>query len=157
MKIQLIMVGRTTEKWLQEGTGQYFGRLKHYLPFEVKILTGVKKGGKLTPEELKQKEGNDILKNIDTSDCLVLLDENGKKFSSREFAGFLEKQMITGMRRLVFVIGGAWGFSDEVYGRADFKISLSPMTFSHQIVRLIFAEQLYRALTILNHEPYHHD
>ena len=151
------MVGRTTEKWLQEGTGQYFGRLKHYLPFEVKILTGVKKGGKLTPEELKQKEGNDILKNIDTSDCLVLLDENGKKFSSREFAGFLEKQMITGMRRLVFVIGGAWGFSDEVYGRADFKISLSPMTFSHQIVRLIFAEQLYRALTILNHEPYHHD
>ena len=151
------MVGRTSEKWLQEGIVHYFNRLKHYLPFEAKILPGIKNGGKLTPEVLKQKEGKEILKNIDASDRLILLDENGKNFTSREFAGFVEKQMVSGTRRLVFVIGGAWGFSDDVYGRANYKISLSPMTFSHQIVRLIFAEQLYRALTILNHEPYHHD
>ncbi|MGQ1891802.1 23S rRNA (pseudouridine(1915)-N(3))-methyltransferase RlmH [Thermophagus sp. OGC60D27] len=157
MKILLLMVGKTSEQWLQEGVAQYFQRLKHYLPFETKILPDVKNAGKRSPHALKQMEGRNILKNIDSSDRLILLDENGKHFSSRDFAGIIEKQMISGVRRLVFVIGGAWGVSEEVFKRADLKVSLSRMTFSHQMVRLIFVEQLYRALTILNNEPYHHD
>lgn len=157
MKVLLLMVGKTSEKWLSEGVESYFKRLNHYLPFEAKVLPDIKNAGKTRPDALKQMEGEAILKAIDKSDGLILLDEGGKQFSSRNFAGFMEKQMLSGTRRLVFVIGGAWGFSDEVYIRANSKVSLSGMTFSHQMVRLIFAEQLYRAMTILKNEPYHHD
>ncbi|MFO8002352.1 MAG: 23S rRNA (pseudouridine(1915)-N(3))-methyltransferase RlmH, partial [Marinilabilia sp.] len=149
--------GRTSEKWLKEGVSGYVGRIGHYLPFEEKILPEIKNAGKLKTAVLKQQEGESILKAIDNQDRVVLLDENGKLLTSRGFAEFMEKQMISGCRRLVFVIGGAWGFSDDVLRRADAKISLSRMTFSHQMVRLIFTEQLYRAMTILNNEPYHHD
>ncbi|WP_462319657.1 23S rRNA (pseudouridine(1915)-N(3))-methyltransferase RlmH [Marinilabilia sp.] len=157
MKVLLLMVGKTSEKWLHEGIESYFGRLNHYLPFEARVLPDIKNAGKIKPEALKKMEGEAILKTIDKSDSLILLDEGGKQFSSRNFAGFMEKQMLAGTRSLVFVIGGAWGFSEEVYNRSNSRISLSKMTFSHQMVRLIFAEQLYRAMTILKNEPYHHD
>jgi 23S rRNA (pseudouridine1915-N3)-methyltransferase len=157
MKVLLLMVGKTAESWLQKGVNQYFDRLTHYLPFEVKVLPDIKNAGKLKAEALKQLEGEVILKNVENADQLILLDEGGKLFSSREFSGYMEKQMLGDARRLIFVIGGAWGFSEEVYQRSNGKISLSRMTFSHQMVRLIFAEQLYRAMTILKNEPYHHD
>ncbi len=151
------MVGKTSEAWLQKGVKQYFDRLTHYLPFEVKVLPDIKNAGKMKVETLKQMEGEAILKNVENTDQFILLDEGGKHFSSREFSGYMAKHMLGGARRLIFVIGGAWGFSDEVYQRANTKLSLSRMTFSHQMVRLIFAEQLYRAMTILKNEPYHHD
>jgi 23S rRNA (pseudouridine1915-N3)-methyltransferase len=157
MKVLLLMVGKTAESWLQKGVNQYFDRLTHYLPFEVKVLPDIKNPGKMKAEALKQQEGEVILKNVESSDQLLLLDEGGKHFSSREFSGYMEKQMLGGARRLIFVIGGAWGFSEEVYQRSNGRLSLSRMTFSHQMVRLIFAEQLYRAMTILKNEPYHHD
>jgi 23S rRNA (pseudouridine1915-N3)-methyltransferase len=157
MKVLLLMVGKTAEPWLQQGVKQYFDRLNHYLPFEARILPDIKNAGKMKAEVLKQLEGELILKNVENSDQLVLLDEGGKIFSSRGFSEYMEKQMLGGARRLIFVIGGAWGFPEEVYQRANGKISLSRMTFSHQMVRLIFAEQLYRAMTILKNEPYHHD
>lgn len=157
MKVLLLMVGKTAEPWLQKGVKQYFDRLTHYLPFEAKVLPDIKNAGKMKPEALKQLEGEVILKNVENSDQLILLDEGGKLFSSREFSEYMEKQMLGGARRLIFVIGGAWGFSEDVYQRANGKLSLSRMTFSHQMVRLIFAEQLYRAMTILKNEPYHHD
>ena len=157
MKIRLIMTGKTSDKWLKEGLEQYFNRISRYLPFDVKVIPDLKNAGKMDPDAVKQQEGEAILKSVDNSDRLVLLDENGKMFSSREFAGLIEKHMISGCRYLVFVIGGAWGVSDEVFRRADQRVSLSPMTFSHQMVRLVFAEQLYRAMSIINNEPYHHD
>jgi len=157
MKVLLLMVGKTSEKWLSEGVESYFKRLNHYLPFDTRVLPDIKNAGKMKPDLLKQMEGETILKAIDKADRLILLDEAGKHISSRDFAGFMEKQMLAGTRRLVFVIGGAWGFSDDVYHRSNSKISLSRMTFSHQMVRLIFAEQLYRAMTILKNEPYHND
>jgi 23S rRNA (pseudouridine1915-N3)-methyltransferase len=157
MKVLLVMVGKTSGKWLQQGIDEYVNRLSHYLPFDIKILADVKNAGKFNPDSIKQQEGEIILKSLQGGDRVVLLDENGKNYSSRDFSGFVEKQMNSGVKRLVFVIGGAWGFSDDVYQRADNKLSLSPMTFSHQMVRLIFTEQLYRAMTILKNEPYHHD
>ncbi len=157
MKILLVMVGKTSSGWLQKGVNEYFSRLKHYLPFEEMVLPDVKNARNMLATELKKQEGQLILKTVAPSDLLILLDEGGKTFSSRGFSDFLQKQMLSGVRRLVFVIGGAWGFSEEVSQRAGKKISLSQMTFSHQMVRLIFAEQLYRALTILKGEPYHHD
>ncbi len=157
MKVRLLMIGKTAEKWLQQGVDKFSDRLVHYLPFELKVLPDIKNAGKLKIPELKQLEGESVLKTIDNQDRLILLDENGKQMTSRDFSAFLEKQMMTGSRRLVFVIGGAWGFSDEVYKRADVKLSLSSMTFSHQMARLLFTEQLYRAMTILKNEPYHND
>jgi 23S rRNA (pseudouridine1915-N3)-methyltransferase len=157
MKVLLLMIGKTSERWLQQGVNQYFERLSHYLPFENKALADVKNAGKMKPDALKQIEGEAILKALDNTDRVVLLDEGGRHFSSRDFAEFIEKQMLSGARRLVFIVGGAWGFSEEVYKRANSKISLSRMTFSHQMVRVIFVEQLYRAMTILKNEPYHHD
>jgi 23S rRNA (pseudouridine1915-N3)-methyltransferase len=157
MKVLFLMVGKTSEKWLSQGINEYSQRIKHYLPYEERVISDVKNGGKLNLEILKQMEGQAILKTLDTKDQVVLLDENGKQYTSRGFSGFIEKQMIGVGRRLVFVFGGAWGFSDEVYSRANAKISLSQMTFSHQMGRLIFVEQLYRAMTILKNESYHHD
>ena len=157
MKTHLVMVGATDERWLDTGIQDYIGRICKYIPFQTILINDIKKGVKMSEQFIKEKEGELILKKIAPSDILVLLDEKGKMFSSRDFASFMEKQMGSGIRNIFFVIGGAYGFSDEVYRRCNFKVSLSAMTFSHQMVRLIFAEQLYRAMTIINNEPYHHD
>ena len=157
MKIILLTVGKTDIDYLKKGIPIYESRLKHYIQFEIRTVPDIKNTKNLTFEQQKEKEGELILKNINTSDYLVLLDEKGKEFSSVDFSKFIEKKMISGIKNLFFIIGGPYGFSSKVYSRADGKIALSKMTFSHQMVRLIFIEQLYRAFTILKHEPYHHD
>ncbi|MBN2743341.1 23S rRNA (pseudouridine1915-N3)-methyltransferase [Breznakibacter xylanolyticus] len=157
MKVTLIWIGKTVEPWLQAGIDEYTGRLKHYLPFEIKEIASVKNAKNLDESQLKQKEGELILSALQPGDHLVLLDENGKQPSSREFSTIIDKHQHGMVKRLVFVIGGAYGFSDAVYAAANSKMSLSRMTFSHQMVRVIFTEQLYRAMTILKGEPYHHD
>ena len=157
MKIRLIVVGKTNANYLKTGESDYEERLKHYCKFEELIIPPIKNGGKLSNKDLKIKEGKLILKNIDPMDQLVLLDEKGKSFSSADFSNFLNQKLLSSTNRLVFVIGGAFGFSEEVYKRADSKISLSKMTFSHQMIRLIFKEQLYRAFTILKGQKYHHE
>lgn len=135
--------------------GIYLKRLGHYLKFELAILPDVKNAGRLQAGQLKALEGEGVLQRLRPGDFLILLDEGGRQFSSEEFAAFLGRQFQLSYRRLVFLIGGAYGFSPEVSQRADMKLSLSRMTFSHQMVRLFFLEQLYRAMTILNNEPYH--
>ncbi len=157
MKIKLIVVGKTNAKYLFEGEKEYGNRLKHYTKFEEIIIPDVKHSGKLNENELKKKEGQLILDKLENIDHLILLDDKGKTYSSIEFANFLQKKMNSGLKSLVFVVGGAFGFSDEVYLRANSKLSLSKMTFSHQMVRLIFKEQLYRGFSILRGEKYHHD
>lgn len=156
MTIKLLAVGKTDDKDLQKIIDQYVKRLKHYCKFKIEIIPDIKKSKKMDENLQKQKEGELILAKTQASDILVLLDENGKNFSSVGFSTWLQKQMNTGMKQLIFVIGGPYGFSDEVYQRANQKISLSKMTFSHQMVRLFFTEQIYRAFTILKNEPYHH-
>ena len=156
MTIKLLAVGKTDVKDLQKLIDQYVKRLKHYCKFKIEIIRDIKKSKKMDENLQKQKEGELILAKTQVSDILVLLDENGKNFSSVGFSTWLQKQMNTGMKQLIFVIGGPYGFSDEVYQRANQKISLSKMTFSHQMVRLFFTEQIYRAFTILKNEPYHH-
>ena len=157
MKITLLTVGRTDIKWVKDGLEMYVSRLKHYINFDLVEIPELKNVGALTKDQIKHKEGELILKGVRSQDELILLDEHGKEFRSLEFAKSLEDRISRGSRDIVFVIGGAYGFSEEVYGRADAKISLSKMTFSHQIVRAIFAEQLYRAFTIMRGEPYHHE
>ena len=157
MKISLLTVGKTDIKWVSEGLGVYTSRLRHYLPFEVKEIPELKNVSALTKEQIKIQEGKLILKNLKESDALILLDEKGKEFRSIEFASFLEKKFQSSSRDIVFVIGGAYGFSQEVYDRSSSKIALSKMTFSHQMVRTIFVEQLYRACTIMKGESYHHE
>ena len=156
MKIILLTVGKTDTEYLKKGISIYESRLKHYIKFIITTIPDIKNTKNLTFEQQKEKEGDLILKNINTSDYLVLLDEKSKEFSSVDFSKFVEKKMISGIKNMIFVIGGPYGFSAKVYSRADSKIALSKMTFSHQMVRLIFIEQLYRAFTILKHEPYHH-
>ena len=156
MKIHLITVGKTNQHFVQQGLDEFCGRLSHYFPFELKIIPDIKNTKNLPVEQQKEKEGELILQSFQTGDYIVLLDEHGKEYTSINFAEFIEKKAHTGIRRLVFVIGGAYGFSSTVYEAANEKIALSKMTFSHQLVRLIFVEQLYRAMTILNNEPYHH-
>ena len=157
MKISLITVGKTDIAWVRQGLDMYVSRLKHYAPFELVEIPELKNVSALTRDQIKQKEGELVLKLVKNSDDLVLLDEHGREFRSIEFSKYLEDKMITSGRDIVFVIGGAYGFSADVYSRANGKISLSKMTFSHQIVRTIFAEQLYRAFTIMRGEPYHHE
>ena len=157
MKIKLIVVGKTNAKYLLEGENEYENRLKHYTKFEETIIPDVKQPGKLNENELKKKEGHLILGKLESSDHVILLDDKGKSHSSIEFAHFLQQKMNSGLKLLVFVVGGAFGFSDEVYQRANSKLSLSKMTFSHQMVRLIFKEQLYRGFSILRGEKYHHE
>jgi len=154
VKILLVQIGKTDEPYLQEGCSIYESRLKHYVSFETETLLLPKKYYLL--EEQKNFEGQLILKKITNQDFVVLLDENGKEFNSINFSNWIQKNMNAGIKRLVFVIGGPFGFSDEVYSRANQKIALSQMTFSHQMVRLFFLEQLYRGLTILKGEKYHH-
>lgn len=156
MKVTLILVGKTTDKHFDAGINDYADRIKHYLPFEITIIPELKNTKSLSEEQQKEKEGEQILKLLTSSDTVVLLDEHGKEMRSIEYAQWLQKKQATA-KKLVFVIGGPYGFSPAVYSRADEKISLSKMTFSHQMVRLIFTEQLYRACTIIKGEPYHHE
>lgn len=156
MTIRLLTIGKTDSKQLEELISIYEKRLFHYIKFEFDIIPGIKNSKNLSEQQQKQKEGELILKKVIPSDFLVVLDENGKQFSSVEFSNLIQKRMNSGIKNLVFVIGGPYGFSNEVYLRANNKISLSKMTFSHQMIRLFFVEQIYRAFTILKNEPYHH-
>ena len=157
MKITFLTIGKTEEKYLLEGMEKYLKRLKHYIPFKIIELPELKNTKNLSEDQQKSKEAELIFKNISNTDHLILLDENGTNFSSVQFSGFLNKKMIGSVQTLVFVVGGPYGFSNDIYNRADEKISLSRMTFSHQMVRLFFIEQIYRAFTIMKGEPYHHE
>jgi len=155
MKIAIINIGKTASKSVSELENDYFSRLKHYCNFENIYIPAIKNAKNLSIEELKKEEGKLLLKVIGNDDFVTLLDERGKSFTSLEFAQWVEKQQFTS-KKLIFIIGGAFGFAKEIYDRANFLLSLSKMTFSHQIVRAIFAEQLYRAMTIIKGEKYHH-
>lgn len=157
MKILLMAVGRTTIDFVQQGIAEYLGRLRHYVPVEVKIIADLKRSGTLTPDRQKQLEGEAILAALQPGDQVILLDENGREYTSREFAAWMERRLASGAKRVVFIVGGPFGFSPAVYDRADSKVSLSRMTFNHEMVRLFFVEQLYRSQTILRGEQYHHD
>ena len=157
MKITLLTVGKTDKDWVRQGLDIYVSRLKHYVPFSITEIPELKNVSALTKEQIKTREGELILKNIRNTDDVILLDERGKEYSSMELARILQDKMTYGGRDIVYVIGGAYGFSDAVYSRANSKLSLSRMTFSHQMVRAIFAEQIYRAFTIMKGEPYHHE
>lgn len=157
MKIKLLWVGKTADKYLEEGVNIYCKRLTHYCRFETQTLPDIKNAKNLSKEELKEKEGKLILDNVANGDVLILLDDKGKQLTSPKLADYVQKLLNRGAQQIIFVIGGAYGFSEEVYTRAEAKLSLSPLTFSHQMVRLIFTEQLYRAFTILKGEPYHHE
>lgn len=157
MTIKLLVIGKTDSAALQILIASYEKRLKRYVKFELEIIPDIKNSKNLSEEQQKEKEGERILKICNPTDILVLLDEKGKQYSSVAFSKFLQKKMNSGIKQLVFVIGGPYGFSEEIYRKAQGKISLSSMTFSHQMVRLFFVEQLYRSFTILRNEPYHHE
>lgn len=156
MNIKLIAIGKTDNSALQQLIADYEKRLLRYVNFQMQIILDIKNSKSLSEEQQKIKEGELVLKNIENSHYLILLDERGKEYSSVGFSEFLQRQMNTGIKQLTFVIGGPYGFSDEVYARANGKLSLSKLTFSHQMIRLFFVEQIYRAFTILKNEPYHH-
>lgn len=156
MKITMLTVGQTEKNWIKEGLDVYVARLKHYCTFSVNEIPELKNVSSLSREQIRKKEGELVLKAVRDSDEVILLDEHGKEYSSTGFAEALERKISLGGRDIVFVIGGAYGFSEEVYRRSNSSISLSKMTFSHQMVRTIFAEQLYRAFTIMKGQPYHH-
>ncbi len=157
MKITLLVIGKTDSKYLTEGINEYVKRLNHYIKFEIEVIPDFKKSRNFSIELQKNQEGELIHSRNTHGKELHLFDENGEIFTSREFAVFLEKKMASGLKELVFIIGGPYGFSQKVYEIAKSKISLSKLTFSHQMVRLMCVEQIYRAFTILNGEPYHHD
>ena len=157
MKITLITMGKTEDSYLSEGINIYTKRLKHYVPFRILEITELKNTKNLSREQQKIKEGEIIFKNINNTDHVILLDENSNELSSRQFSEFLNKKMVGGQQHLIFIVGGPYGFSKEVYDRSNEKISFSKMTFSHQMIRLFFVEQIYRAYTILKGEPYHHE
>ena len=157
MQIKLIAIGKTDSKAIISLVEEYSKRLNFYIKFEFEVIPDLKNTKSLSEVLQKEKEGELILKNIIPSDDLILLDERGKSFSSMDFSAFLQKKMNSGLKQLIFVIGGPYGFSDEVYTRANGKLSISKMTFSHQMIRPFFIEQLYRGFTILRNEPYHHE
>lgn len=157
MKILFLTVGKTDSRDLNSLISEYVDRIGHFVSFEMICLQDLKSTKSLSTDLQKEKEGKLIANQIQKGDYVVLLDENGKEYSSRDFSSFLDRLFAMGRRRLVFIIGGPYGFSDEIYKLSDAKVSLSKMTFSHQMVRLLFVEQFYRGLTILNHIPYHHD
>ena len=157
MKISLVVIGKTDAAYFVDAINEYKNRLVHYIPFEMEVIPDIKNVKNLREDQQKEKEGELILKTLQPGDYLVLLDEHGKSFTSMEFATYIERKMHVVPKRLVFVIGGPYGFSEAVYKAASEKISLSKMTFSHQMIRLIFVEQIYRAMTILNNKPYHHE
>ncbi len=156
MKITLLTVGKTDVRWVREGLELYVSRLSHYVRFSLKEIPELKNVSAFTKEQIKEKEGELILSSLTPGDFVVLLDERGRKYRSVEFADFIRERLNRGAD-MVFVVGGAYGFPQKVYSRADSMMSLSDMTFSHQMVRTIFAEQLYRAFTIIRGEPYHHE
>jgi len=156
MQIKLLAIGKTDNKQLIQLIEDYQKRLKFYIKFDFEIIPDIKNAKNLSENQQKQKEGELILNKINSSDALILLDENGKQMDSVAFSSFLQKYMNSGIKQLVFVIGGPYGFSQDVYVKSKGKLSLSKMTFSHQMVRLFFIEQLYRGFTILRNEPYHH-
>jgi 23S rRNA (pseudouridine1915-N3)-methyltransferase len=157
MKIKLLAIGKTDDKHLNELIAVYQKRLQYYVPFELEIIPDLKNSKNLSQYKQKQKEGELILSKLSTFDQLILLDEKGKEFRSLEFANYLQKKMNSGIKQLVFVIGGPYGFSKDVYQKSMGKVSLSKMTFSHQMIRLFVVEQIYRGFTILRNEPYHHE
>lgn len=157
MKITLLTVGKTDRDWVKQGLDIYVSRLKHYIPLSIVEIPELKNVSSLSKDQIKTREGELILKSIRPTDDVILMDEHGREYSSVEFAKVLQEKISYIGKDMVFVIGGAYGFSQEVYSRANSKISLSRMTFSHQMVRAIFAEQLYRAFTIMKGEPYHHE
>jgi 23S rRNA (pseudouridine1915-N3)-methyltransferase len=156
MLIRLLAIGKTDNHSIQSLIDEYQKRLGFYVKFEFEIIPDIKNSKNLSESAQKEREGEQILKKLLPSDELILLDEKGKQYSSVDFSEFVQKKMNSGLKQLIFVIGGPYGFSESVYGRANGKISLSKMTFSHQMVRVFFIEQLYRAFTILRNEPYHH-
>lgn len=157
MKIELAVIGKTSIGYLKQGIDEYIKRLKHYVPFEIKYIDDIKNTKNISEDQQKRTEGVKILSLLDKSDFVVLLDEHGKEYTSMQYSSYIQKRMLSGAKKVVFVIGGPYGFSQEVYDRANDKISFSKMTFNHEMIRLIFTEQLYRAYTIINHEPYHHE
>ncbi len=157
MKIVLLAVGKTSTDYLIKGIEGFIKRINHYVPMELSIIPDLKSTKGLTEETQKVREGQAMIAALQSGDVVVLLDERGKEYTSREFASQIDRKMVQGIKRLVFVIGGPYGFSQEMYDRANEKISLSRMTFTHEMVRLFFVEQIYRAMTILRGEPYHHD
>lgn len=157
MNVRLVVVAKTDEKYLQEGIDVYVKRLKHYVNFEMVVIPALKDTKNSSPGDIKDREGQLIIRQLEKSDVNILLDEHGREFTSVGFSQYLQKQMNSGIRTLTFVVGGAYGFSQQVFDRCNGKISLSQMTFSHQMIRLFFVEQLYRAFTILKGEPYHNE
>lgn len=157
MKLVLLVVGKTDSAIISSLTDDYIKKINFYIPFEIKIVQDLKKRIKVSKKEQKTLEAESILKNIQSSDFVVLLDEKGKEYRSKDFAQFIENKMIRVTKQLVFVIGGPYGFSEEIKKNADEMLSLSKMTFTHQMIRLLFTEQVYRAMTILNNDPYHHE
>lgn len=157
MKVVLLVVGKTNDKNFINSISEYQKRLKFYIPFELVELPELKNNRNLSEAQQKQLEGESILASLDNSDLVVLLDDKGVEYTSMQFSAFMQRSMASGAKRLVFIVGGPYGFSQAVYDRANSKLSLSRMTFSHQMVRLVFVEQLYRAMTILRGEPYHHE
>lgn len=157
MKIELAVIGKTSIGYLKQGIDEYIKRLKHYVSFEIKYIDDIKNTKNISEDQQKRTEGTKILSLLDKSDFVVLLDEHGKEYTSIQYSSYIQKRLLSGVKKVVFVIGGPYGFSQEVYDRANDKISFSKMTFNHEMIRLIFTEQLYRAYTIINHEPYHHE
>ncbi len=157
MRITLLVVGRTVDNNITAGIADYVKRLSHFTQFDIEVIPELKNARKLSEAQQKEQEGDLILKSLESGDHIVLLDEGGKEFRSTEFASWIEHKQNISTRRLVFVVGGPYGFSPKVYSAANEKLSLSRMTFSHQMIRLLFVEQLYRAYTIINHLPYHHE
>ena len=153
----LTVVGKTTDKHFDAGIQEYVSRINHYVPFFMEVIPELKSTKSLSEGQQKDMEAALIRKTLQQGDCVILLDESGEERRSVDFAKWMEKKMVRGFRRIVFIVGGPYGFSDEIYALADEKISLSKMTFSHQMIRLIFTEQVYRAMTIINNEPYHHE
>ena len=157
MKLSLFFTGKTSSDYLEKGIAEYEKRIKRYIEFEIKTIKDIKASKSMPVKTVKIKEGEQILKHIKNTDVLILLDEKGKLFTSKEFAQYINHKNSTRVKHLIFLIGGAYGFSEQIYKRANGKISLSKMTFSHQPIRLLFAEQLYRAFTIIKGEPYHNE
>ncbi len=157
MKIVLLLTGKTSEKYIEEGLVNFSNRVRKYTMFEIITLADIRNTRNMPACEQKIREGNKILQFLGKDDFLVALDEKGKEFSTLEFSSWLRKLLTLSKKRIVFAVGGAWGFSDEVFQKADMQLSLSRLTFSHQVVRLLFLEQLYRAFTVIKGEPYHHE
>lgn len=155
MKIETWFIGKTTPTYLQVGVDDFYQRIKKYIPFETVIIPDIKDGGSYSVIDKLNKEGKKVLQKLTIQDYLILLDEGGKEYSSLQFSQFIEKELNKSHKKLIFLVGGSYGFSNELQERANFKISMSKMTFSHQMVRLFFLEQLYRGFTILHNEPYH--